>query len=31
LRDADKGDVFKHGGDELVLRKGFEERVGKGV
>ena len=30
-RDADKGDVFKHGGDELVLPKGFEERVGKGV
>ena len=31
LRDADKGDVFEHGGDELVLPKGFEERVGKGV
>ncbi|XP_027902238.1 zeatin O-glucosyltransferase-like [Vigna unguiculata] len=31
LRDADKGDVFKHGGgDELVLPKGFEERV-KGI
>ena len=31
LRDADKGDVFEHGGDILVLPKGFEERVGKGV
>lgn len=31
VRDADKGDVFNHdGGSQLVLPKGFEERV-KGI
>ncbi|KAK1428157.1 hypothetical protein QVD17_16985 [Tagetes erecta] len=32
LRDADKGDIFKGGGRNIELPKGFEERVeGKGL